>query len=98
MEMDLDENQTALISLLRRCKIQDPSIWLRQAQSLIDNKEMVEIRHNLIIRRQKLRKQMEYNAKVAQEAQDELKDIVEKYPEYAEKLLDMVSDYENALA
>lgn len=98
MEMDLDENQTALISLLRRCKIQDPSIWLRQAQALIDNKEMVEIRHNLIIRRQKLRKQMEYNAKVAQEAQDELKDIVEKYPEYAEKLLDMVSDYEKALA
>lgn len=98
MELDMDENQTALISLLRRCKIQDPSIWLRQAQALIDSKEMVEIRHNLIIRRQKLRKQMEYNARIAQEAQDEVKDIVEKYPEYAEKLLELVSDYEKALA
>lgn len=98
MEQDMDENQTALINLLRRCKIQDPGIWLRQAQALIDSKEMVEIRHNLIIRRQKLRKQMEYNAKAAQEAQSEVKDIVEKYPEYAEKILDLVSDYEKALA
>ncbi len=41
---------------------------------------------------------MEYNAKAAQEAQDEVKDIVAKYPEYAEKILDLVSDYEKALA
>lgn len=98
MEQDMDENQAALINLLRRCKIQDPAVWLRQAQALIDSKEMVEIRHNLILRRQKLRKQMEYNAKAAQEAQNEVKDIVEKYPEYAEKILDLVSDYEKALA
>lgn len=98
MEIDMDENQTALVSLLRRCKIQDPGIWLKQSQALIDSKEMVEIRHNLIIRRQKLRKQMEYNANKAQEAQGEVKDIVEKYPEYAERLLDLVSEYEKALA
>ncbi len=98
MQEDMDENQTALISLLQRCRIQDPGRWLRQAQALIDSKEMVEIRHNLIIRRQKLRKQMEYNAKAAQEAQGEVQDIVEKYPEYAEKILDLVADYEKALA
>lgn len=98
MMQDMDENQTALINLLKRCKIQDPSRWLHQAQALIDSKEMVEIRHNLIIRRQKLRKQMEYNAKVAQVAQGEVKDILENYPEYAEKILDLVSDYEKALA
>lgn len=98
MEQDMDENQTALINILRRCRLQDPSIWLRQARALIDSKEMVEIRHNLILRRQKLRKQMEYNAKAAQEAKGEVKDIVEKYPEYAEKILDLVSEYEKALA
>lgn len=59
---------------------------------------MVEIRHGLIIRRQKLRKQMEYNAKVAQEAQDEVKDMVAQFPEYAKKILDLVNDYEKALA
>lgn len=98
MEQDMDFNEAALVKLLRRCNLADPNIWIRQAEALVDNKEMVEIRHGLIIRRQKLRKQMEYNAKVAQEAQDEVKDIVEKYPEYAEKILDLVSDYEKALA
>ena len=98
MQQDMDFNQAALVKILRGCNLADPNIWLHQAEALIDNKEMVEIRHGLIIRRQKLRKQMEYNAKVAQEAQDEVKDIVDKYPEYAEKILDLVSDYEKALA
>ncbi len=98
MEQDMDFNEAALVKLLRSCNIADPNVWLHQVEALIDNKEMVEIRHGLIIRRQKLRKQMEYNAKAAQEAQDEVRDIVEKYPEYAERILDLVSDYEKALA
>ncbi len=98
MQQDMEFNQSALVKLLRRCKLQDPNIWLRQAQALLDNKEMVEIRHGLIIRRQKLRKQMEYNAQIAQKAQDEVKDIVDKYPEYAQQILDLVTDYEKALA
>lgn len=98
MEQDLDFNEAALVKILRSCNIADPNVWLHQAEALVDNKEMVEIRHGLIIRRQKLRKQMEYNAKAAQEAQDEVKDIVAKYPEYAERILDLVSDYEKALA
>ncbi len=98
LQQDMDYHQAALIKLLRKCKVQDPNIWLHQAVALYDNKEMVEIRHGLIIRRQKLRKQMEYNAKAAQDAQDEIKDLVQKFPEYAKKTLDMVSEYEKALA
>ena len=98
LQKDMDFNQAALVRLLRKCKIQDPNIWLHQAVALYDNKEMVEIRHGLIIRRQKLRKQMEYNAKAAQNAQDEVKDLVQKFPEYAKKIIDMVSEYEKALA
>lgn len=94
MQQDMDINQAALVKLLRSYNIVDPNIWIHQAQALIDSKEMVEIRHSLILRRQNLRKQMEYNAKIAQEAQDEIKDIVEKYPEYAQRILDMVSSYE----
>lgn len=98
MQQDMDFYQASLVKLLRKCKIQDPNIWVHQAYALNDNKEMVEIRHGLIIRRQKLRKQMEYNAKVAQDAQDEVKDLVQQFPEYAKKILDMVSEYEKALA
>ena len=98
MQQDMDFYQASLVKLLRKCKIQDPNIWVHQAYALYDNKEMVEIRHGLIIRRQKLRKQMEYNAKVAQDAQDEVKDLVQQFPEYAKKILEMVSEYEKALA
>ena len=97
-QSDMDFYQASLVRLLRKCKVQDPNIWIHQAPALYDNREMVEIRHGLIIRRQKLRKQMEYNAKVAQEAQDEVKDMVAQFPEYAKKILDLVNDYEKALA
>jgi hypothetical protein len=98
IQEDMDFNQASLVKLLRQLKISEPNIWIRQAYALLDNKEMVEIRHGLIIRRQKLRKQMEYNAKMAQQAQDEVKDIVNKYPQYAKNILDLVSEYEKALA
>ncbi len=98
VQSDIDFYQASLVKQLKKCKIQDPNIWLHQAVALYDNKEMVEIRHGLIIRRQKLRKQMEYNAKMAQDAQDEVKDVVNTFPEYAKKILELVSDYERALA
>jgi hypothetical protein len=98
LQEDMDTNQAALVKYLRSLKIAEPSIWAKQAYALMDSKEMVEIRHNLILRRQKLRKQMEYNAKMAQQAQDEVKDIVNNYPEYAKNILDLVSNYEKALA
>lgn len=98
IQVDMDYNQANLVKLLRGLKISEPNIWTRQTQALIDSKEMVEVRHNLILRRQKLRKRMEYNAKMAQQAQDEVKDVVNNYPEYAKNILDLVSDYEKALA
>jgi hypothetical protein len=98
IQEDMDFNQASLVKLLRSLKIAEPNIWIRQAYALMDSKEMVEIRHSLIIRRQKLRKQMEYNAKMAQQAQDEVKDVVNKYPQFAKSILELVSEYEKALA
>lgn len=98
LQQNMSAQQAQLVKLLRKCKVHDPNVWLHQAVALYDNKEMVEIRHGLIIRRQKLRKQMEYNAKAAQDAQDEVKDLVQRFPEYAKKILAMVSDYERTMA
>jgi hypothetical protein len=98
IQLDMDFNQASLVKLLRSLKVSEPNIWVHQAYAIMDSKEMVEIRHNLILRRQKLRKQMEYNAKMAQQAQDEVKDIVNNYPQYAKNILNLVSDYEKALA
>ena len=80
--------------LLSRYHVSDPQIWFHQAQALIEPKEMVEIRHGLIIRRQKLRKQIEYNKEIAASAQSEIKALVEEYPQYANEILRRVSKYE----
>ena len=72
-------------------------IWLHQTQAILDKKEMVEIRHNLIIRRQSLRRRMDYNREViAGNAQAEIKDLVDKYPEYAKEILNIVAQYANS--
>ena len=94
-ERELDQCQKDLLHVLRRYQIKDPMIWLHQTAALLDKKEMVEIRHNLIIRRQSLRKRMDYNKEViAGKAQAEIKDLVETYPKYAKEILTIVDEYE----
>lgn len=94
-ELDLDFNQQELLSMLKCYQIQDPAIWLNQTEAILEHKEMVEIRHNLIIRRQSLRKRMDYNKEVvAAGAQKEIKDLVAGYPQYAKEITAMVAEYE----
>lgn len=91
----LDRYQKDLLHILRRYQVKDPMIWLHQTAAILDKKEMVEIRHNLIIRRQSLRRRMDYNKEViAGNAQAEVKDLVESYPRYAKEILDIVGEYE----
>lgn len=94
-ELQLDTNQKELLHILRRYQVKDPMIWLHQTGALLDHKEMVEIRHDLIVRRQSLRRRMDYNKEVvAGNAQAEIKDLVEKYPKYAKEILGIVAEYE----
>lgn len=85
--------QKELLSCLRRFRIQYPEVWLRQTEAITDHKEMVEIRHNLIIRRQKLRGQMEYNQKMAESAGEEIKALAEEFPQYARQVQEMVEGF-----
>ena len=94
-EIELDSTQQELLHILRRYQVKDPMIWLYQTQALLDKKEMIEIRHNLIIRRQSLRRRMDYNKEViAGKAKAEVKDLVENYPNYAKEILDIVAGYD----
>ena len=94
-EKELDQYQKDLLHELRRYQVKDPMVWLHQIEALLDRKEMIEIRHSLIIRRQSLRRRMDYNKEViAGKAQAEIKDLVEKYPKYAKEILGIVGQYE----
>lgn len=91
---DLAFYKKSLVNNLAKYRIKDPEIWIRQAIALVDPKEMVEIRHDLISRRQALRRQMETNKDMATKAQEEVKELADTYPAYRTEIMDMVSDYE----
>lgn len=93
-EEDLDFFSGQLVKQLKNYQLYDPVIWVHQTKALLDHKEMVEIRHSMIMRRQNLRKQIDYNNDNAKKAKDEIMDLVKEYPRYGEEILDMVSVYE----
>ena len=51
---DLNYYSGALIRLLRRYDLYDAGIWVYQAAALVDRKEMVEVKHALLERRNKI--------------------------------------------
>ena len=91
---EMGYHKRTLISILRRYQLHDPEIWIHQTAALVDKKEMVEIRHGLVDRRQKLRVQMEYNKRLATEAQQELSQTIEDYPQYHEEIVELVERFE----
>lgn len=86
--------QEQLVTLLANYRVKDPDRWIHQTAALLDKREMVEIRHDLILRRQSLRKQLDYNNGVAETARKEITDVAEKYPEYSQEILKMVELYD----
>ncbi len=83
-----------LINALSAVRVKYPDRWLMQIPALLDKKEMVELRHELIIRRQRVREQMDYNRKLAEEAKEEIQDIAKIYPEYAKEIIELLDNKE----
>ena len=86
--------QKELVRQLSRYRVSDPGRWVNQAQAILDHREMVEIRHDLILRRQALRQQLEYNNTVAQNAREEVMRVAKEYPQYNAEIMAMVEKYE----
>ncbi len=87
--------QKQLLSVLSGCRVKYPDRWLYQIKALTDEREMVEIRHELIIRRQRVREQMDYNKKLAEDAKQEIEDIAKLYPEYASEIIELLDSKED---
>ena len=58
---ELEHYNRELIRLLSKYEFYDVKVWLNYSNAIIDKKEMVELKHDLLVRRQKLRARMEYN-------------------------------------
>lgn len=93
-EAKLEYYKKQLTEILSRYRVKDPERFVLQPSALVDTREMIELRHELIVRRQALRKQMEYNQKLAETAKQEIMDIAVQYPQYAAEIREMVENAE----
>lgn len=89
----LETEKKELVRILKTAALDDPAIWMYQAVALIDNKEMVEVRHSLNVRRQKLRDAMDYNNKIKEDTTDEVRAYLNKLPEEKAKYEPMLRKF-----
>ena len=82
-----------LRDILKEYALTDPEIWVTQAIALVDNREMVEIRHTLNQRRQILRERIEYNENLKRKLLGDIDALMKKNPENRETLLDIVEKF-----
>lgn len=75
---DLEYFQGKLVRMLRNYKLYDAKVWLTQPQALVDKREMVEIKHDLVERRQKLRSRIEYHMDAVLEQKEEIEGLMKK--------------------
>lgn len=75
---DLEYFNSRLVRLLSQYQFYDAQVWVSQALALVEPKEMVEVKHGLVSRRQKLRGRIEYNLKVMKEQKKETEQLMDK--------------------
>lgn len=87
---DLEYFNAKLIRLLNRYRLYDARVWINQSSALVDKKEMVEVKHNLIVRRQKLRSRIEYNSQNIKERRDEINRLLKKANMYTPEIKEII--------
>jgi hypothetical protein len=95
MTANLDEAEKELVARLEKLGMNDTIIWLSQAKGLYNHNELVEIRHDLTVGRQKIREQIEYNEKRIQTAKDNIKHVMDKYPQYMKATMEILDEFEH---
>ena len=78
------------MGILSEYDLNDAHIWIYRADALLDNREMVEVRHELNVRRQKIRENMEYNKEVVEKTNVEIKEFTKLNKGYGDQIMAVV--------
>lgn len=90
----LEFYNTELIGELKKAGIVDSEIWIYQPTAILDSKEMVEVRHRLNVRRQKLRERIDACNKQIEEPLQTIREIRKAYPEIEEESIHILKRYQ----
>jgi len=92
---DLKYYYDALVGHLKKCRLYDARIWLEQPRALIEPREMVEIKHNLLVRRQKVRSKIAYNLEMVKKERGEIITMLRTHPEDSAQVLEMLQNIDD---
>lgn len=83
-----------LIKQLSDIGVTDPLVWPNQTSALIDRREMVEIKHSLNVRRQKIREKVASCEKIRQNATDALHAAIAANPRIEGYIRELLAKYD----
>lgn len=89
----LEGYNEVLIEELKERGIVDAEVWTFQPEALLDKKEMVEVRHRLNNRRQKLREQIDFNSKQRDISKNGLLSLKRSYQQYQSEIEEMIQSF-----
>jgi len=90
---ELEFHNSDLVKELKRNGVADPDIWIYQAIAIIDNKEMVEVRHRLNARRQKLRERIDYNNSIKERSIKAINKFLTQKPEAKQEVTELLKKF-----
>lgn len=90
----MEEARAELYQLLRHYHINDPSVWVYQPGALVYDDEAKDIRKQLIVQRQRLKKGIDFEMYNLETAKKEIEALIREYPKYAKDIIDVVGEYE----
>ncbi|MBE5937869.1 MAG: DUF2207 domain-containing protein [Lachnospiraceae bacterium] len=90
---ELENLKNELEKMLKEYGVKDSGIWTCQAAALLDDKEMVEVRHGLNQRRQKLRKQIGYNDDLIRRDAIIMQKFLKKKPQLGAVVASIIKKY-----
>ena len=82
-----------LVDQLSRIGLADPLVWPKQIDALLDHREMVEIKHSLNQRRQKLREQLATYEKIKENAKTALRAAAADDPNMEGYIKEVLASY-----
>ncbi len=92
--LEMEAARMGLHKLLSRYHIKEPTAWVYQPNLLIYDEALTDMRHNLIIQRQRLRKGIDFNLFNLEDSKKEVEQIIHDYPKFAKEILAIVEQYE----
>lgn len=79
----LEMYQKDLLAMLAKHNLYEAKTWLLNTDAIVDRREMVEVKHELLERRKNLRSRMEYNIGIVSNLKNEILDHMDEAKEYA---------------